>query len=204
MAKDKKQILYPTLIMILFTAVMTGILAYVNELTRDQIMTLEALKVQKSILSTLNLTVDLNDNAAIQQLYQESITEVPFNDEIAYVAKRDGKTTGVAFQMKGNALWGSVVGYFALSPEGSQILGVDFLNHSETPGLGGRIDEAWFKSQFKGLPVDVSNLKTAIYRPEVGGNVDAITGATLTCKAVLDMINKSVQIDAKYLQEAGL
>lgn len=190
--------------MILFTAVMMTILAYVNEMTRDRIQALEALKVQKSILYVLQMDVDLNDSAAVTKVYNETITETDLGGSTAYVAKSGGKTIGAAFQMNGTALWGSVVGYVGLSPDGKQILGVDFLSHSETPGLGGRIDEAWFKDQFKGLPVDENQPSTAIYRPEIGGNVDTITGATLTSNDVLEMINAAVQLQSKRLSEVSL
>ncbi len=88
---------------------------------------------------------------------------------------------------------GSIEGYIGLSADLSHILGLDFTNHSETPGLGGRISEDEFKEQFRNLDLSQSqDGDYIIYRPAPGGNVDAITGATLTSKSVSDFLNQDI------------
>ncbi len=80
---------------------------------------------------------------------------------------------------------GTVEGYAAISADNSELLGIDFVSHSETPGLGGRISEEPFKEQFRNL--DLTNAKGGeyiVYRPAPDGNVDSIAGATLTSKSV--------------------
>jgi len=70
------------------------------------------------------------------------------------------------------------------------IQGVAVLEHSETPGLGAKINEIrpgesepWFLKQFKGKNADTIAIKK---------NIDAITGATISSKAVTDAIRKTV------------
>ena len=70
------------------------------------------------------------------------------------------------------------------------IQGVAILEHSETPGLGARINEIrpgesepWFLKQFKGKNARAIAIKK---------DIDAITGATISSKAVVDAINKTV------------
>ena len=51
--------------------------------------------------------------------------------------------------MDGPGLWGSIEGYVAISKDYSTILGLTFITQSETPGLGGRIGEEEYLSQFR-------------------------------------------------------
>lgn len=204
-----KKIIYPTIIMMLFAGVMTGIIALVDAATKERIAELEVVKVEKTVLYVLGIEIPvsegLSENEAISETYKTYIKEVPIDDgkALAYVAREGDSVMGVAFKMEGTALWGTVAGYFALSGDGKELLGVNFTSHSETPGLGGRIDEAWFKDQFRHLPADAAG-KTAIYKPKTGGNVDTITGATLTSDDVLDMINESVAKRLTILKEVSL
>ena len=49
---------------------------------------------------------------------------------------------------RGSGLWGTITGVIALSSDLERIAGFEIISHNETPGLGGRIDEEWFKDQF--------------------------------------------------------
>ena len=87
--------------------------------------------------------------------------------------------------------------------EGSRILGIAFYQHSETPGLGGRITEKWFTDQFKGLrlfPI-VDDKKIFYLKPKAiasGPNeLDAITGATRTSTAVETFLNTELDTFVK-------
>ena len=61
-------------------------------------------------------------------------------------------------------------------------------NHSETPGLGSKADEEKFKQQFDGF--DPKKLKLKVRQD--GGDIDAVTAATITSRAVLDAIDKAI------------
>ena len=70
------------------------------------------------------------------------------------------------------------------------IKGVEVLDHQETPGLGAKIvevkegeKEAWFLRQFRGKDAKSIALK----------DIDAITGATISSKAVVDAVNRSIK-----------
>ena len=85
-----------------------------------------------------------------------------------------------------------------VSADYSKLIGIEFTSHSETPGLGGRIDEEWFKEQFRGIDLEDSQDDYIIYTPAAGGNVDAITGATLTSQSVREFVNEDIQ---KFITE---
>ena len=75
----------------------------------------------------------------------------------------------------------------------SKLTGMEAVSHSETPGLGARIEEPGFRRQWKGLPIDQPLAITAD-----GGVIDAISGASTTTRAavngtneVLDFVDKN-------------
>ncbi len=110
-------------------------------------------------------------------------------DEI-YIIYRDGEKDGYAFQSSGKGYGGEIEILVGLDT-GFKIKGISVLSHTETPGLGARITEASFTDQFKGMSLSELALKSE------GGGIDAITGATISSKAVVDAIrgNMSEVID---------
>ncbi len=111
-------------------------------------------------------------------------------DGIEYFEALKGETLiGYCIKVTGAGYNGFMRIVVGIDPEGT-IRGVEILEHQETPGLGARINETrpgearpWFLKQFRGKPGRTI---------EVGKNIDAITGATISSKAVTDAINKTV------------
>lgn len=190
--KKKKPLLYPVVFMIIISAVFTTALATLNAVTAERIETQEAVKNQRSILYVFDQDVpaSLDD---VQSSFQSLVVQDTVKDVHFYTASKDGEVLGYAFPFQGSGLWGTIWGYVAVSPDFSEIIGVDFIKHSETPGLGGRISEQWYKDQFRGIDISDNIDEIIIYRPSEGGNADAITGATLTSLAVKNMINDELQ-----------
>lgn len=67
---------------------------------------------------------------------------------------------------------------------GEKMTGMEAIEHSETPGLGARIDEAVFRRQWQGLPIGEPVAITAD-----GGVIDAISGASTTSRAAVNGTN---------------
>lgn len=65
-----------------------------------------------------------------------------------------------------------------------KLTGMEAVNHSETPGLGARIEEPGFRRQWQGLPIDQPVAITAD-----GGVIDAISGASTTSRAAVNGTN---------------
>jgi electron transport complex protein RnfG len=63
----------------------------------------------------------------------------------------------------------------------------------ETPGLGTKIEEAWFKDQFK------CKKPNEILLEKDGGTLDALTGATISSRAVADGVREGIERYKKYL-----
>ena len=79
--------------------------------------------------------------------------------------------------------------------ESGNILDVSVLEHKETPGLGTKMDDDKFKEQFRGKNPEEFNLEVK----KDGGEVDAITAATISSRAFSDGVQRAY--DA--LQEGG-
>jgi Na+-transporting NADH:ubiquinone oxidoreductase subunit C len=171
--------------MVLVTAVYTLVLASLNAVSADRIAAQESLRLERAILYAN--AIDAADDSAVHQVFTADFDAQHTGDLAYYRYLKDGTVSAYTFPFSGKGLWGTVNGYIAISADFKTILGVDFISHSETPGLGGRIDEAWFKEQFR--DITLASAPYIRYRSESGGNVDAITGATLTSNAVKTMLN---------------
>lgn len=102
-------------------------------------------------------------------------------------------------------LWGKIKGYLAIEKDGSTVLGFTVYQHSETPGLGGEIEKAWFQKNWVGKKivdrdgdfVSVSIAKGAVQdmvAPQKHANyVDGISGATLTGKYLTAGLKKVLE-----------
>ncbi len=175
--------------MVLVTVIFTTSLAVVNEISKDKIKELNALKLKSNILYVLGYDINQPPDT-LNTLYDQVITEQTISDIPVYTATDNGALKGRAFSFIGPGLWGSIKGLVAVSSDYKTILGVSFLAHSETPGLGGRIDEPWYKEQFRKVAINGS--ETLVYKPKAGGNIDSISGATQTSDAVIKLINNSL------------
>ena len=127
----------------------------------------------------------------------------------------DGKERliGYAFPISGVGFWARIEGLLAVTPDLSRTIGIVFLRHSETPGLGGRIMERQFREPFfRGLnvappPAGQSYLEITRGEPAPGRgdrHVEAITGATGTSTAVSDFLNERLEQFRRAMKNAGM
>lgn len=101
------------------------------------------------------------------------------------------KELGYAFLTEGQGYQGPIKILCGVDSDFEQILGIEIIESTETPGLGARINEAWFKKQFAALNIR-SLISYVKGKPQNNSEVEAITGATVSSKAVVDIINKAV------------
>ena len=187
---------------VVFTFVLTTIfvlcLAGINALASGTIEKNEQLEFQRSLVYVFNLAEDIDSvsDEEILGLYGNRIEEIT-GDQTVYIVNKDGSKE-LAFTVQSPGLWGTITALIAFNEEGTRITGIDFVNHSETPGLGGRIDESRFKEQFRGEQISSDpSARVAVVTGQdtvskEDARVDAITGATRTSESIQILLNKAI------------
>lgn len=197
MKKQLRSVTYMFLISLFFTSLVSAV-HYLNEKT---IALNQTLKLQRVILRVLDIDAEKGtSDATISRLFMERVKDIHVEEKVLYVGyKEDGHTIqGYAFPVGGPGFWGPIQGIVGVNPEATEVLGIAFYKHSETPGLGGRITEDWFSNQFKGLPLyPIKGDRKIFYlKPEgtteAPNELDAITGATNTSSAVESFLNEEL------------
>ncbi len=160
---------------------------------------------KRNILGALGVPVA--DGASGQDLidtFERSVREEKRGALTIYVYTAGaGAEPVMGVKFAGKGLWDKIAGLIALESDARTIRGISFYEQMETPGLGGEIGAAWFQDQFIGKSiVDAQgNPGIRIVSPaEARNEVDAITGATLTCQKVEAMLNETI---ALIVKEAG-
>ena len=125
-----------------------------------------------------------------------------------FVLEKDGVNVTV-LPCYGAGLWGPIWGYIALESDLQTIRGAYFDHASETPGLGAKIkDDPSFRAEFEGKKIDFDDAEA--FSIVKGGApagkenaVDAITGASITSKALGVSINNWLQAYKPFLRAAS-
>ncbi|MBU1711898.1 MAG: RnfABCDGE type electron transport complex subunit G [Proteobacteria bacterium] len=107
-----------------------------------------------------------------------------------FVGKFDGKAEAVVFESTGKGFGGDFGIMLGVNVTDDKIIGIGVTTHSETPGIGSRAQtDPRFAAQFKGLLLaDDFKVKSE------GGQVDAISGATVTSKGVAGAVTDAAKI----------
>lgn len=118
-------------------------------------------------------------------------------EQPAYLVVKDGKITKIILHAYGTGLWSTMYGFIALSGDGQEVEGLTFYDQSETPGLGGEIDNPLWKAQWVGkkvynidgeVAVGVGKGIINLASPEATYLVDSLSGATITSRGVHNLV----------------
>ncbi len=105
-----------------------------------------------------------------------------------FPARKNGSINSFAIKTYSNSGFGGrmelIVGFYI---DGS-IKSFKIIEHHETPGLGSKADEPKFKNQFDGFNPGKHKFKVR----QDGGDIDGITAATITSRAVIDAIQRAI------------
>lgn len=164
-----KYILRLTLTLLLITAVVAGLLAFVNELTAGRIDELTRQKAEQAMREVL----PAQDYTPLDAALPQGVTE-------AYRAGDAGYVVRVA----PNGFGGAIDLMVGVRADGT-VNGVAVIAHSETASLGANCTREEFRAQYVGGagPFAVG---------QDGGTIEALTGATVTSRAVTDGVNAAL------------
>lgn len=103
-----------------------------------------------------------------------------------FPAYKNGELWAVAFEMVGKGYGGEIGVIVGIDVTEEELLGIGITTHKETPGLGARIREKGFRSGFQGLA-----LSGAAKVKADGGEVDAVSGATISSRGVCEAVSQA-------------
>ena len=172
-------------------AVLSGIcavaglaLAGVYEVTKEPIAYQKKLEVIRSLEAVLP-GLDTDPDSYFLDMQREDGSEV----RVFISPAEDGNAVaGSAFQVVApDGYSGNIFIMMGVFPDG-KLGGIEILSHAETPGLGNLIEDESWKGIFKGRSLDDTNFKVK----KDGGDIDQLTGATISPRAVSGAVEKGL------------
>ena len=165
----------------------------IDALTSERIAQNEELKLKSTILDVLEIPYQ-KDN--VLPLFDANVKVLEKGKQKFY----RGPDNAVAFEFQGSGLWGPIQGMASINSDLKTIHILKILHQEETPGLGGRITEKEYLGQFKNKEF----VPKLIFRPQgnakANNEVDAITGATGTSRALEKLLNETLQKNISLLK----
>ncbi len=173
MAEKKKNpdaILRLTLILLAFSAITALILGLVNMITKDKIALIKEEKTGTAMQAVLPA---------------DSYTKVDYSGGDALVlAVYTAGDKGYVVEVGPSGFGGTIDMVVGVDPSGA-VTGVSIVSMSETSGLGTNASKEEFRSQYTGKTGPFAVNKD-------GGEINALTGATVTSRAVTNGINAAL------------
>lgn len=114
-----------------------------------------------------------------------------------FLARKDGRLISVAYGTSAQGYHGVIEVMVGISMEGT-LTGVSIMTHTETPGLGARVEESEFTNQFKGL-----ELSPKLQLSGEGGTIDSVSGASISSKGVITAVRRALELFPKVKQEVS-
>lgn len=204
---------------VLFTLAVTvvcgGLVCGVNALLADRTASNAQAARQRVVLRLLQGTAEADGlpGDRVAALFQERVDTVTLqgSGQAPLTAFRQKGTAAatIVFPFRGQGFWDAISGYLAVDPASKKIVGIEFTEHAETPGLGGRISEPAFRARFAGKPLDQPGPDGRRLRLVSEGTaaqpteIDGITGASETSRAVERIVNHAADTILAFLAAGG-
>ena len=172
---------------VVFSCLSGGVLAAIQNVTKDSIE-YQQLKFVKGPTIKQIMEGCTNDPLIDRLKIVDQAKEMHF-----FLGKFEGKPNAVAFETFGKGFGGVMGVIVGVDLETDKIIGVGVTTHSETPGVGSRAKtDPKFAAQFKGLSItDPFKVKAD------GGQIDALTGATISSRGVCGALVEAGEIYKK-------
>jgi len=169
------------------------LLAITDAVTLDDIGA-RAMEDKRNSLSQV-LPDELHDNNPVTDTL--TMTNAEGKELTVFRARKDGKVTGVAYEIFGTGYAGEIKLMMGIAADG-KLLGVRVLAHKETPGLGDKIEikkTSWIE-RFTGLSLGNPPLERWKVKKD-GGDFDQFAGATITPRGVMAAIRGGLEFFAQ-------
>ena len=190
MAKKESTLLNMVVTLFVISVISSASLGFMYELTKEPRAIAEGEKLNFAIKAVLP---NFDNNPAEESYEIESFDGG--NRLTCYPGTQNGEFSGIAVKSwTTNGFSGLIrlmVGFDAVG----NIVNISVLEHKETPGLGTKMADAEFKDQYRSKNPETNNIAVK----KDGGEIDAITAATISSRAFSDAVERAY----KSLKKAG-
>lgn len=202
-SQQKSTILKDAIALFVITLVAGVLLGLVNQITKEPIAAAE-LKAKNEAYQ--KVFADGNAFETDEEL-NKKLSEATFDgadiSEVLVTKDKDNNTIGYVMSLIAKEGYGGEISFAIGVKTDGTMTGLSVLSHSETAGLGANCTTESFQSQFKGVTgPEIAYSKTGA---SADNEIDAISGATITTKALTKAINAGLGFlnDNGYLESAG-
>ena len=211
MSDYAKSLIFATILCIVCSSLLTAAASGLKKIQQKNIL----VDQRKNILKSVGLIEKEREYTAaeIDRIFSQSIRRVDIDKAgnliqkkraldkannktlpVYLYQKKEGMIEAYIIPINTRGLWGEILGYLAIKNDGKTISGFTVYKHSETPGLGGEIEQHWFQSNFVGkkitgptgefvsISIAKGKAQDAVSIEKRKNYVDGISGATLTGK----------------------
>jgi len=159
-----------SLILTLICALIAGVVALVNQLTYEKIAQNLETEKREAIIAIFG-----SDSVTYEEM-----SNMPDSVEMIYTVSDRGQPLGYCVNLNSGGFGGDINMMVGVGADG-RIIGVTIVSLSETPGLGTKVNDANYLAQYIGQGLDLKQ----------GTDIDTISGATVSSKAVLAGVNEA-------------
>ena len=124
--------------------------------------------------------------------------------EIYKAMSKADECVGWSFEASGSGFADKIKLVIALDKNFEKIAGLDVLSSNETPGFGDQIKYDYYRDQFKGAPAGELKLVTIGERSKIDSEIVAISGATISSEAVVEIVSNSVTKLKEQMLKKGI
>ena len=195
--KKKSTILKDALILFLITLIAGSLLGLVNQITLEPIAKSELKAKEEAYQVVFADSSKFEENSQIKDKLKSATFDGAEDTEVLEAKDADGNTVGYVMSITAKEGYGGdIVFTIGVTQEGT-MTGLSVLSHSETAGLGANCTTEEFQGQFVGLQgPEIAYSKEGA---SADNEFDAISGATITSKALAKAINAGLG----FLSENG-
>jgi len=173
-------------ILLAFCVVATGVLAYVNSITKPKITLLK-----------INAAKEARSQLIPGSTFESAFVKTE-KDSLEYFIARDETSK----ELKGYTFTASKTGYNSSSPIKTmvavdsmfKVIDIRVVDQKETPGLGTNSTDPKFSNQFRGLTED------QLMVDKDGGKIKSLTGATITSRAITNSLQSMISLVKKDVE----
>ena len=184
-----RDFIVPVITLVAIAAASAFVLGYVYQVT---LVPIQEAKDNQELAAIAEVAGEFDNNPFAEKMV--ILTKNKKHKLVMYPARKNGILSSVAIKTYTNTGFGGRVELMAGFNVDGSIKNFKIISSHETPGLGSKDDEPKFKEQFAGFHPQKQVLKVR----QDGGDIDAVTAATISSRAVLKAIERAFDAFATF------